>query len=187
MVYNDPDTREALFAVNARDGSNAMTITGHRCVDECDLEPVPDEDEDEPTGLWSDPATWGNREYRVPEEGEEVVIDDNMSVIYDIGTSPVFKSIEINGKLTLQRGQPALIQAYGVWVRAGELNIGTEEHPFDSTAEIRLHGNNTSPSQFVFSPNVPVGSKHLIITGQANMFGTPRDRVTRLLATAYPR
>ena len=64
-----------------------------------------------------------------------------------------------------------MIQAFGIWVRAGELNVGTEEEPFDSTVEIRLHGNNTSPSEFVFAPQIPVNNKHLIVTGKLNMFG----------------
>ena len=66
------------------------------------------------------------------------------------------------------------------------MSIGTADEPFDSTAEIRLYGNNTSPSQFVFSPSIPVGTKNMIVTGKLDMFGTPRQRVTRLLRSVYP-
>lgn len=66
------------------------------------------------------------------------------------------------------------------------MNVGTEEEPFDSTVEIRLHGNNRSPSEFVFAPSIPAGNKNLIVTGTVNMFGTPRTRMTRLLDSAYP-
>ena len=58
----------------------------------------------------------------------------------------------INGVVTFMPGQPAMLNAYSVWIRAGTVNIGTASEPFDSTVEIRLHGNNTSPSEFVFSP-----------------------------------
>ena len=80
-----------------------------------------------------------------------------------------------------------MLQAFGIWVRAGELNVGTEDEPFDSTVEIRLHGNNRSPTEFVFAPQIPVNNKHLIVTGKLNMFGIPRTkRVTRLLDSALP-
>ena len=52
--------------------------------------------------------------------------------------------------------------------------------------EIRLHGNNSSPSEFVFSPSIPVGNKNFIITGTVSMYGQPRERLTRLLRPAYP-
>jgi hypothetical protein len=74
------------------------------------------------------------------------VIRKGWDVVYDIETSPVFKSLEINGKLSFKRGQPALLQSFAIWIRAGEVDVGTEDEPFDSTVEIRLHGNNTSPS-----------------------------------------
>ena len=45
-----------------------------------------------------------------------------------------------------------MLQSHAIWIRAGEVNVGTEDEPFDSTVEIRLHGNNTSPSEFVFAP-----------------------------------
>ena len=123
----------------------------------------------------------------MPEEGEEVVIEPGWDIIYDIGTSPVFKNIQINGKLSFKRGEPAVVQAFGIWVRAGEVNVGTEAEPFDSTVEFRLHGNNTSPTEFVFAPQIPVNNKHFIVTGKLNMFGAPRTkRVTRLLENAYP-
>ena len=77
---------------------------------------------------------------------------DGWDVVYDIGTSPVFKNLQINGKLSFLTGQPAVLQSHAIWIRAGEVNVGTEDVPFDSTVEIRLHGNNTSPSEFVFAP-----------------------------------
>jgi len=70
-------------------------------------------------------------------------------------------------------------------VRAGIVDIGSASEPFNSTVEIRLHGNNTSPSEFVFSPNIQVGNKNFIITGTVNMHGNPRSSSTRLVANAY--
>lgn len=81
-----------------------------------------------------------------------MVINSGWDVVYDIGDSPLFKSIEINGKLSFLRGQPAVLNSYGIWVRAGQIDVGTEEEPFDDTVEIKLHGNFTSDDQFVITP-----------------------------------
>ena len=54
--------------------------------------------------MWSNIDTWANvfDPPRVPVAGDEVKILEDMNVIYDVdlGTSPVFKSLEINGKLS---------------------------------------------------------------------------------------
>lgn len=187
VVYNETETREMHWVVNGRDDSWNVLLTGYRCKDYCKIDPVPPTpDNDRPQMLWSDINTWTNLPGRIPIEGDEVHILPGWDVVYDIETSPVFKNIEINGKLSFQRGKPALLQAFAIWIRSGEVNVGTEAEPFDSTVEIRLHGNNTSPSEFVFAPHIAVGNKNLIVTGKLNMFGTPRNRFTRLLDSAYP-
>jgi hypothetical protein len=56
------------------------------------------------THFWSDPGSWPNLSNRIPLEGEAVVIDSKMEIIYDIGISPVFESLEINGKLSFLYG-----------------------------------------------------------------------------------
>jgi len=121
--------------------------------------------------LWSNKDTWTNLG-RVPIAGDIVEIEDGWDVLYDIETSPVLQSLEVNGKLSFERGKPALLQSHSIWIRAGEVNVGTEDEPFDSTVEFRLHGNNESPSEFVFAPQIPVGNKNMIVTGKLNMFGT---------------
>jgi hypothetical protein len=148
VVYNETETREMHFQVNGRDDSSSMKITGYRCKDYCKIDPVDPDDEVRGQMLWSDKDTWTNlpEGQDLPKEGDEVVIRKGWDVVYDIETSPVFKSLEINGKLSFKRGQPALLQSFAIWIRAGEVDVGTEDEPFDSTVEIRLHGNNTSPS-----------------------------------------
>ena len=150
------------FAVNARDKSSTMLVEGIRCLDVCP-DAVEDEEDEEttaripdtsPTNLWSDEFTWTDQDGVLPTDGDDIIIPEGKEIIYDIGTSPVFKSIIINGKLSFLQGQPAVLNTYALWVRAGELEIGTEAEPFNSTVEIKLHGNNTSPSEFSFNPNV---------------------------------
>jgi hypothetical protein len=51
---------------------------------------------------WSDPLAW--RDGPVPEEGAVLEIFRDFEMIYDIGTSPVFESISVYGKLTFAPG-----------------------------------------------------------------------------------
>lgn len=43
-VFNDTDTKEVQFTVNARDGANTLTIKGIKCVADC-APPAPEEKE----------------------------------------------------------------------------------------------------------------------------------------------
>ena len=88
----------------------------------------------------------------------------------DVYETPVLGSLEINGKLTCLQGQPCLIHAYNFWVRGGILEIGTASEPFDDTAIITLHGNNTE-EYWAFTPQIDSGNKNLVVTGTANIYG----------------
>ena len=48
-------------------------------------------------GLWSDPATWSDRD--VPGEGDAVTIGEGMDVVLDVSPPPL-RSIRLNGKLS---------------------------------------------------------------------------------------
>ena len=65
-------------------------------------------------------------------------------MIYDIGTSPVFESITVNGVLKFAPGQDSLLQSQHIWIYGGEVLAGTAEEPFDGNVEIRLYGNSES-------------------------------------------
>ncbi len=80
-----------------------MLIKGRRCIVNCTIDKI-DENEDQVTRLWSDVANWPKLDNRIPIAGEAVVIEDGYDIIYDIGESPLFKSIEINGKLSFLQG-----------------------------------------------------------------------------------
>lgn len=79
-----------------------------------------------------------------------------------------------------------MLNTHSLWVRSGKLSAGNETHPFQNKIEIVLHGNNTTPSAFVFSPAVPVGNKNFIITSQVKFYGKPRSTSSRLTMDAYP-
>ena len=66
------------------------------------MPPVEEEELADVTNLWSDPKTWKHLDNRIPVEGEDVLVPSGYNVIYDIGISPLFKSLEINGRVTFK-------------------------------------------------------------------------------------
>ena len=184
--YNESETREAQFVVIKRGGASSLSITGKSCIVNCVLPPVPVIPLEEVTNLWSDPKTWKNLPNRIPLEGEDVIVPTDYNVIYDIGISPLFKSLEINGRVTFLPGQPAELNTYSIWVRAGELFAGNATHAHDGTVNITLHGNALTPSAFVFSPNIRTMNKNFIVTGTVKFYGKVRSTTTRLHSEVYP-
>jgi len=69
-------------------------------------------------------------------------------------------------------------------VRSGTLNIGNDTHPFEGQATINLLGDNTE-EYFAFTPSIEAGNKNLVVTGNANFYGKPRDLRGRVLKTLY--
>ena len=72
--------------------------------------------------------------------GEDVEILPYMNMILDEVT-PILNLVTVNGRLTfLDDKQPIELKAKQVYVRAGELLIGTEKKPFEAQAQITLYG-----------------------------------------------
>lgn len=65
-----------------------------------------------------------------------------MNIILDLPPEemPKLKSLEINGRLVFGYGADRELITGNIWVRAGELWIGTPEMPFDANATINLTG-----------------------------------------------
>ena len=76
------------------------------------------------------------------------------------------------------------MKAYNLWVRAGELNIGSIDDPFPNKATIELQGDNTE-DYWAFTRAIEAGNKNLVITGTVNMYGMQRDQRTRLIRSVF--
>ena len=136
---------------------------------------------------WSNEDAWKFDPPRLPQEGDRVVIESDMNIVLDLlpEEMPKLKSLEINGKLTFAYGADRTLKANKIWVRGGELWIGSELLPFDTKATITLLGDNTD-EYWSFSSAVEAGNKNLVITGDVYMYGTARDVTScRLLETSY--
>jgi hypothetical protein len=112
-----------------------MYVTTARCLGDCGLEKLNEtvqiEGEPEiiiPPLFWSLNTTWPSG--KVPVAGDDIHIMPNMSVIFDLAESPVYKLIRVNGLLTFKDDQDCHIKAKHIFVRAGKFLIGNETHPF---------------------------------------------------------
>ena len=108
-------------------------------------------------------------------------------MLYDIpddNNVPVLKSLEVNGRLSFEPGMDRRLKAYNLWVRAGELNIGSPEDPFPNKAIIELQGDNTE-EYWAFFKAIEAGNKNLVITGTVNMYGMQRDQRSRLRRSVF--
>ena len=109
-------------------------MEGIRCVNvDCDLEAVDDVPISDETKLWSLPSTWPHLNNIVPTGGDvEVLPGEN--IIYDLEDSPIFDVVTVNGRLTFMddvaEHASLNLNAKHIFVRAGELLIGSEAEPY---------------------------------------------------------
>jgi hypothetical protein len=138
ILFNDTETREFHMIINGKDKpapgiERKINLKGYRCEGNCGLETLNETKEGEeevyiPPLFWSLNTTWPSG--KVPEAGDDVNIMTNMSVIFDLAESPIFKLIYINGRLTFKEDQDCHLKAKHIFIRAGKFLIGNETHPF---------------------------------------------------------
>ena len=92
-----------------------------------------------PAGLktvrWSDPAAWPNG--KVPGTGDAVTIARDTEVILDVDAKGL-RSVTVDGKLTFSNERDLELETEWIYVRGGELQIGTEAKPHTRKATITL-------------------------------------------------
>lgn len=115
--------------------------------------------------------------------GEEVEIKSNMWVELDLAATPELKKLEVNGRLSFKddAALPTVhLKSYGIWVRAGELLIGTAAKPFSQNAIVEMLGH-TESDTLTLGGTIKAGNKVLVSTNRVEMFGKPRKMMTRMI------
>lgn len=170
------------YIVNAQNLTRrSLKLRGYRCIGPC-LPAVTAVVISSNITYWSNLTTWKNGS--LPKAGEDVVIEPGQNIVYDLEESPIFNYVQINGRLTFLLDAPKLhLRAKYIFVRAGELLIGNETHPFKGQAKITLYGEFDARS-IVYSNAIEAGNKILANTGLMKMFGVPRQGRSRLYKTA---
>ena len=87
------------------------------------------------TVRWSDPAAWPNG--KVPGEGEAVTIARGTEVVLDVDP-PALRSLTVDGKLRFADDRDVSLTTEWIYLRGGELHIGTEAQPYTRQATITL-------------------------------------------------
>lgn len=156
-------------------------MEGIRCINiDCDLEQVDQLPISDEIKYWSNATTWP--EGVVPESGDvEILPGEN--IIFDLEDTPVFDLITVNGQLSFL-DEPAKLPKLNLnckhmFVRVGNLLIGTEDAPFTADAQITLHGRK-SDAQIKMSGAVEAGNKIIANTNLVEFHGQSRDRMSRL-------
>jgi hypothetical protein len=138
VIYNQTEVREIHWVINGKHDrtQTRWDLEGFRCVqNDILLWKCKDEEIDEGCKMsdipkpWSSKDTWPSGE--LPKEGEIVEVPPCTWIEYDIEDSPIFEKVEINGRLSfkddIENPVNRTLRSFIVYVRAGELLIGSED------------------------------------------------------------
>lgn len=175
------------MVLNYKDESlgKSLLVQGHKCLTGvCQTNVVEEVELEEGSRLWSDPANWPDGV--LPQEGDDVIIESGWNMYLDLEETPILKSLEVNGRLTfLDNDTDITLNTYLLYVRAGELLIGSEDAPYSNKASIILHGSSNDET-FVLSPTLEVYNKVFVTAGRVAFYGQPRTKtITRLIDSVY--
>jgi hypothetical protein len=183
-VFIEEEARTITMVLNGRNSTkNPVVMEGQRCNGPClpPVEAVPTMNYSVGEGLlWSDPKSWPSE--RLPKEGDDITVNETM--VFDLEESPIYRKIEVNGRLVFKEDEPVLhLRAFYIFVRAGEFLIGNATDPYKGFAKITLYGNHDNVS-LTFTKDIEGGNKILLNTATLRFYGLPRAPHSRLTATA---
>jgi hypothetical protein len=131
---------------------------------------------------WNTSSDWPNG--TVPLEGEDVHIEPAWNMVFDMNPSPVYKLIRVNGNLTFHPNNDTHLRAKHIFIRAGELNIGSKDFPHQKNARITLYGEKNAET-IVYDNAIEAGNKILSNVNEMRMYGKQRYKhMFRLLKEA---
>jgi hypothetical protein len=150
-----------------------LHFKGFRCVGSCVEEIELNATAEAAPRYWSDKTNWPNN--TLPVEGDNVHVEPGWNMIYDLNeSSPIFTLVRVNGNLTFQQdGKDKHFRAKHLFIRNGELKIGSKEEPFLANATIGLYGEKNAET-IVYDNAVEAGNKNIANVGKLHMYGIPR-------------
>lgn len=188
VIYNQTEVREFHWVMNGKEQENKteLVIEGFRCIVDCDQPDVEEEEISDVVVLWSDPLSWPDE--KVPVDGDMAEVTPGTNMLFDIDESPMLKQLTINGRLSFdndaENPRNQTIHTKILYVRQGELLIGSEEEPYNGNAEIRLYGE-PEDETIAYHVGVETGNKVLAVVGLVKMYGQKRDQMSRLRESVF--
>lgn len=96
---------------------------------------------------WSDDTTWGGE--FAPLEMETIYIPPGLNLLVDVDKTELLNAVIVEGSLIfapeLDKEHHRWFDAHYIFVRNGNMEVGTEEHPYDSKITITMHSSLTDP------------------------------------------
>jgi hypothetical protein len=96
-------------------------------------------------------------------------------MVFNMNPSPVYNLIRVNGNFTFAPNVTTHLRAKHIFIRAGELNIGTKEFPMNQSARITLYGEKNQEG-IVYDNAIEAGNKLIANVGKLRMFGLSRTK-----------
>jgi cell migration-inducing and hyaluronan-binding protein len=125
---------------------------------------------------WSDPASWPDG--KVPAAGDAVTIGRDRDVVLDV-SPPALRSLTIDGKLSFADDKDLELKTDWIYLPGGELDIGSEAHPYRHTATITLTDN--VPGEDI---NTMGDRGIMLLKGTLSLHGDRTNTWTKLARTA---
>lgn len=94
-------------------------------------------------------------------------------MIYNLGDSPIYGTIVVNGNLTFYNTTDQHLRCKILFIRAGELHIGSSDYPFKKKAIITLYGARNE-STIAFDNVIEAGNKMLVNVNKVFIYGQQR-------------
>lgn len=134
------------------------------------------------TRFWNVSTDWPNN--TLPKEGDDVHIEPGWNMVFNLKESPVYKLVRVNGNLTFDNTTDTHMKVKHLFIRAGELHIGTEEYPMEKNARITLYGSKDMET-IVYDNAIEAGNKLIANVNVMKMYGKKRSwKMTRLTKPA---
>lgn len=188
VIYNATEVRETHFIISPKNQSGHryeeqhLSFIGHRCVGACNEKLDEDKPIENRTRYWNNSADWPNG--TVPQEGDDVHIEPGWNMVFNMNPSPIYKLVRVNGNLTFDNTTDTHFRAKHLFIRAGELHIGSREHPYTKNCTITLYGERNAQT-IAYDNAIEAGNKLIANVNKMRIFGQSRGwQMSRLTAPA---
>ncbi|MGX7894827.1 G8 domain-containing protein [Tsuneonella sp. HG222] len=125
---------------------------------------------------WSDPAAWPGG--KVPAAGDAVIVARDMDMVLDVAP-PALRSLTVEGRLSFADERDLGLETEWIYLRGGELAIGSEDRPHRHKATITL-------TDAIKGEDInTMGDRGImLLRGTLNLHGDRENAWTKLAATA---
>jgi hypothetical protein len=103
----------------------------------------------------------------------------------DLAETPELTLLRVNGILRFKDDMDVHLKAKHIYVRAGELQIGQKDKPYEKQGRITLYGEKDAKA-IVYDNAIEAGNKLIANIGKIGIYGKQRpQKMTRLMRPAF--